>query len=370
MEQLRRFVLFLVLGLALGGPALAQVLVNYDQDIAIDEGGDWRFVPEIARVTIDLAEFPMAELAIEVPGGSALFFGEVMWMYAEKDSSFVVPLHEIRQAFPHAFPVGELVIYKKGIQAGDVGVQKGLFSGKPQGESIPEVVSVGSQRIKSPAGQFFFVMVFTVFFLVALFKMIYPTVLSFIIHPMLVFSTEDFSESGSTNKFFTEEVLFFLVIFNMLLMGVIMISAFYLEVPILEGLTDGDLNQSFLIWLLGSGILMLISLLKFLWLKVSALIFDISKIEFIHFFYMLRVAALILIGTYVVLILCFANDISPLTSIIRYLLQGFFVLYILGAFILFFMMVTRVSLKNYHLFSYLCTAELVPFLVLSKLIIG
>jgi len=368
MEQLRRFALSFTLVLAICGASLGQVFVNYDEAITIDEGGDWRFVPEIARLTIDVDEFPLAELGIKLPADAALFVDEVMWMYTDKDSSFIVPLEEVKAAFPAASGFRELIIYKKGIQLGEVAVKKGLFGTGFLWDTTPEVASVANQRVKSPIAQFFFLVVLIAFFLVALFKMIYPTVLSFIVHPVLVFSTEDFSESSS--KFFTEEVLFFLVIFNMLLMGVIMVSAFFLEVPILEELIDGDLNQLFLIWLLGTGVLILISLLKFVWLKVSALIFGISKIEFIHFFYMLRVASIILIGMYIVLILCFSNEISSLMTMIGYLLKSFFGLYILGVVLLFFMMVTHVSLKNYHLFSYLCTAELVPFLVLSKLIIG
>ena len=368
MEQLLRFALSFTFVLALCSATSGQVFVNYDEAITIDEGGDWRFVPELARVTVDVEEFPLAELGIRLPAGAALFVDEIMWIYTHKDSSFTVSLEEIRGAFPNASGLRELIIYKKGIQPGDVAVKKGLFGVHSPWEVAPEVLAVANERSKSPIAEFFFVLVLVVFFLVALFKMIYPTVLSFILHPVLVFSTEDFSESNS--KFFTAEVLFFLVIFNMLLMGVIMMSASFLEVPILEELIEGGLNQLFLIWLLGTGVLVLVSLMKFLWLKVSALIFGISKIEFIHFFYMLRVASIILIGMYAVLVLCFANDISPLMTTISYLLKAFFGLYILGVIMLFFMMVTHVSLKNYHLFSYLCTAELVPFLVLSKLIIG
>lgn len=368
MEQFLRFALSFTFVLALCSASQGQVFVNYDEAISIDEGGDWRFVPEIARVTIDVEEFSLAEIAIKLPADAALFVDEILWTYTQKDSSFTVSLEEIRQAFPDASGFRDLVIYKKGIQLKDVAVKKGLFGMHSPWETAPEVLSTANQRVKSPIVDFFFVLVLTAFFMVALFKMIYPTVLSFILHPVLVFSTEDFSEPNS--RFFTAEVLFFLVIFNMLLMGVIMISASFLEVPILEELIDGGLNQLFSIWLFGTGALVLVSLLKFLWLKVSALIFGISKIEFIHFFYMLRVASIILIGMYVVLILCFANDFSPMMITISYLLKGFFALYILGVIMLFFMMVSHVSLKNYHLFSYLCTAELVPFLVLSKLIIG
>src|SRR5690606_24793239 len=103
--QLRSFVLSFALAVGLCTSSLGQVLVNYDQDITVEEGGDWRSVPEIARVAVDVDEFPMAALAVKVPGGSAVFIDEVMWMYADKDSSFIVPLHEIRQSFPHASPM-------------------------------------------------------------------------------------------------------------------------------------------------------------------------------------------------------------------------------------------------------------------------
>ena len=366
MEQFLRFTLSFVFVLVLYSASQGQVFVNYDEAISIDEGGDWRFVPELARVTIDVEEFPLAEMAIALPADAALFVDEIFWTHTKQDSSFRVSLEEVRRSFPDTSRLRNLVIYKKGIRVEDVSVKKGLFRMHSPWEVAPEAFSTA--RVKSPIVDFFFVLVLTSFFMIALFKMIYPTVLSFILHPVLVFSTEDFSESNS--RLFTAEVLFFLVIFNMLLMGVIMISASFLEVPILEELIDVGLNQLFSVWLLGTGVLVLVSLFKFLWLKVSALIFGISKIEFIHFFYMLRVASIILIGMYVVLVLCFANDISSMMATISYLLKGFFALYILGVIMLFFMMVSHVSLKNYHLFSYLCTAELVPFLVLSKLIIG
>jgi hypothetical protein len=370
MEQLQRFILSFILVVAFCMTSQGQVFINYDDEVTIDEEGDWRFVPEIATVTIDVDEFPMAELVVTIPAEASVFIDEVMWLFADQDTSFAIPLQEIKERFPGEDSLRELIIYKKGIQPGDVSVKKGRFIHEAGWDTDQELIRASSERLKSPMEQFFFLSVLIAFFLIALFKVIYPAVLSFIVHPVLVFSTEDFSESNSISKFFTEEVLFFLVIFNMLLMGMIMVSAFFLEVPILEQLIAGDLNHLFLIWLLGTGILLLISLSKFVWLKLSALIFGISKIEFVHFFYMLRVASVILIGVYLILILCLANDLLPLTVLINYLLKGFFVLYILGVVMLFFMMVGNVSLKNYHLFSYLCTAELVPFLVLSKLIIG
>ncbi|OYX20468.1 MAG: hypothetical protein B7Z16_06635, partial [Algoriphagus sp. 32-45-6] len=44
----------------------------------------------------------------------------------------------------------------------------------------------------------------------------------------------------------------------------------------------------------------------------------------------------------------------------------FFWFYLLGVVGLFFIMMNRLSFKKYHLFTYLCIAELVPFLILAK----
>src|SRR5690606_28544285 len=372
MDQLLRFICLFLLLATFGGASQAQVFVNYEDQIAIDEKGDWRFVPEIATLRIDGNEFALADLAFTLPADAAVFFGDVMWLHTAVDTSFAVPLAAIKREFPTPDGILNLIIYKKGIQKGDVVVRKGLFKSANQAALVTayEDADIISRRLQSPVAHFFYLVFLTIFCLIALFKLVYPSVLTFIVHPMLIFSTEDFSDSGSSAKFFTEEIMFFLVIFNMLLMGLIIISAFFLNVPILEQLITGDLNQLFLVWLLGTGILLVISLLKFLWLRISALIFGISKIEFVHFFYMLRVASIILISMYIILIVCFSNNIPSLMELLSYLLKGFLALYILGLIMLFFMMVANVPLKNYHLFSYLCTAELVPFLVLSKLIIG
>lgn len=370
MGKLQRDFVLLFLMFAFAISANGQVLINYNEAVTIEEDSKWFKSPEIARVTITVDEFPMSDLSITMPGDASLFIDGVMWLFSVSDTSLTIPLREIKQNFPSEKGLRELVIYKKEIKRNEISIKKGFFTDELLSSPVEEIAEIRVSRETSTVETFFFLAVLGVLFLISLFKVIYPVVLTFMLHPVLVFSTEDFSESNSITKFFTEEVLFFLVIFNMLLMLIIMISAHYLKVPVLDQLIIGDLNHMFLIWLLGTGVLLLISVLKFVWLKISALIFEINKIEFIHFFYMLRVASIILIGIYSCLVVCFTNDLVAIPTLIHYSLLGFFVLYILGILMLFFIMAKRVSLKNYHLFSYLCTAELVPFLVLSKLIIG
>lgn len=351
-------------------PLQGQILVNYDPELSLEAGKNWYSSSEVAKVVVDVGEFPLANLLVRVPAKTSVFVGLKLWLFSDIDTTFIIPLREIKEKFPAEGNLREIAVYQQGIKLEEVSFQKGLFRKVPERPSVQEPSSLASSRTKSPVEDFFFMAVIIVLFLIALFKLIYPAVLSFIVHPVLVFSTEDFSDTGSVTKFFTEEVLFFLVIFNMLGMLIVIISVHFLKVPIFDQLFGGDLNHLFLIWLFGTGLLLIASLLKFIWLKLCAVIFGISKIEFIHFFYMLRIAAVLFFGIYVSLIVGFTNDVLPMPLLMNFLLFGFFVGYILGALMFFSILAKKVSFKNYHLFSYLCTAELVPFLVLSKLIIG
>src|SRR5690606_6664183 len=305
-----------------------------------------------------------------IPGNASVFVDGTMWFFAVKDTSFTVPSSSLREKFPSKERTRQITVYKEGIQKENISIQKGLF----EENSLPKPVLSNDEsenlREIHVMEEFFFIAVLIVFFLLSIFKVIYPLVLSFIIHPRLVFSSEDFSESNSLTKFFSEEILFFLLIFNMLLMLLIMASTYFLDLGGMGHWLVSDLNHLFFIWIAGTGILLLISLIKFIWLKLSATIFGIHKFEFIHFFYMLRIASILLIAIYVILIISFSNNSLGIINVVNYLLIGFFLIYILGVFLLYFIMTKRVFFKKYHLFSYLCTAELVPFLVLSKLIVG
>lgn len=350
--------------------AKGQVIEDYASQVRIEEEGRWLKVPVVAKVMLELGDFPKADIALAVPANAAVFINGVMWFFAKSDTSVTVNSEVLRRNFPSNGTSRELAIFKRGINKGDIFIQKGIFE-KGSWQGIAEDnVNWASHREKDEVEEFFFIAILVVFLLISLFKVIYPVVLSFTIRPGSVFSTEDFTESNSIRKFFSEEILFFLLIFNMLLMLLAMVSVYYVDVDWLKGYMVGDLDYMFLIWLSGTGVLLLISLLRFIWLKISAKIFRIKRFEFTHFFYMLRIASVIMVLIFSILIVCLTNNFFEKKAMMNFLLYGFFFIYIFGILMLFLMMTKKVSFKNYHLFSYLCTAELIPFLVLSKLIVG
>ena len=60
------------------------------------------------------------------------------------------------------------------------------------------------------------------------------------------------------------------------------------------------------------------------------------------------------------------NDISELEIVFTLLIKAVFWTYLIGVFGLFLIMMNRLNFKKYHLFTYLCLTEIIPFLVLTK----
>jgi hypothetical protein len=95
-------------------------------------------------------------------------------------------------------------------------------------------------------------------------------------------------------------------------------------------------------------------------------LFDLGKSEFAHFFYLLRLIAFGFAAVLVVVTFFVINDFNKLKMVYSFLMQGFFWFYVFGILGLFLLMMNRLDFKKYHLFTYLCLAEIVPFLVLCK----
>jgi hypothetical protein len=348
--------------------ASGQILENYNASLKIYHKSDLYYSPERASVDINVSEFPLSEFKVRIPAEAAVFLDNVLWFYAEGDTSVRVETASIREG---SSTFRRLSIVKKNILREEVSVLKGYFTA-----TITEVAPVSrevnpvSRRDKEVMREFFYIALFSILFLIALFKIIYPLLFRLLLNPISIFSSEDFSDNVTRPRIFSSDVIFYLVVFNMLFMLLIVSSVYYMDLPVLRGFLKNELNFMFLIWLMGTLFLLALAILKLFWLKISTAIYGLGRLEFIHFFYMLRIISFALLTVFLILTVVLSNDLMSPRDMMPYLLSLFFILYIMGITMLFFLMTKKVSFKNYHLFSYLCTAELVPFLVIAKLIIG
>ncbi|WP_194976191.1 DUF4271 domain-containing protein [Aquiflexum lacus] len=361
---------FCLLFLAVDG--FSQILENYNNKIQELYPQRKARSYSAINIEIDLQSFPKSSFRLSFPKESTMFLDERLWFYAAQDTTLIVPSSVIENIL-EGKSEGEVVlsIIKKGIDPEAVSVQKGFFEKVMERAGVDKLDSqLPEKREKSNFNDFFFFALLTILFLLAIYKMIYPLVLKLIIMPSAVFSAEDFSESNSLQKFFTLDVIFYLLIVNMLAFLLGMMSIKVLDSENLIGIVNGDLNQLFLNWLFGSGFLILLAVLKFVFLRIMAYFFELGKIVNAHFFYLFRIISISTFSIAFIVSFVLLNDLFELELTIKYLLYGFFWIYLIGVAILFIIMSNRLSFKNYHLFVYICSAEIVPFLILTKVIIG
>ncbi|MFB9210738.1 DUF4271 domain-containing protein [Echinicola jeungdonensis] len=358
------------MGFFLGSQALGQVLENYNPGIRIENKYDFVRSPIQAEVEVNLVDFPSSSLAIKLPATSAVFLDGKMWFYAQSDTSFLISISQLRKEFvPKNATSTPIVIHKQGILKEEISIKKGLFVEIAE-EEVSTDPSFRELREKSSMEDFIYLAFIIILGLMALFRVTYPLVFLNSLKPGAVFSADEFSDHSVVSKVFSSDVIFYLLIFSMVVMLFLMAGFSFMELPAWEMVDADDLNFLLLVWLSGTAVFMVLSFLKFFWIKAFTRIYQFEKYDFHQFMFLLRVLLLVLLVIFFLVIVCYSQGYLDMKKVVEYMVTSFLVIYLLGIFRLFNLMKRKVSFKNYHLFSYICSSELVPFLVIVKLIMG
>lgn len=347
----------------------AQILEDYSMSWNEESDDSW-FSPNTQySVDLDLAHFSTANYTFDLPGPTIVFANETVWFYTEQDTSFKMPISKLKTLFPgdtlHILLSGPRLTFS------ELGIMKILASKTPEfleegNIGFPPRRDMHQSEIKN----FFFVSLLFLLLITAIYRLIYPYLFASMTKPISLVNAEDFSETSNLQKFFSFDILFYLIIINLAigLIGIIGLVLFK-QTLVAEKLGFDFLSLS-LGWLILSGALYFLTLVKYIGIRLVSYMFDLGKMAFPHFFYLLR---LLVIGSGITLLIIsffIVNDFLAASSALRYIMFGLFLAYILGILLLFMMMMNRFSFKKYHLFTYLCISELVPFLIISKIIMN
>ena len=377
MAIARKILAVLWVMLIVGAGAFAQVLENYGPKIMENYPSARVRAYNQIEVKVDLRTFPRADLRVGLPSGAVAFWEDRLWLMPIKDTVVILPVAKVAEFLgDKVASENSLTIIREDISPEKIILQKGYFGTDEFLVETPTPLSQitdplhPQERRKSSFPDFFFAALVSVLLLVAIYKLFYPFVLSMIITPTSVVSAEDFSESTGLQKFFSLDVIFFLLIINMAAFLLLML---FIDVTGRENvlfLVNGDLNQLFLYWLLGSLIMTGLGVMKFSFLRAFGFLFELNKIVVPHFFYLLRIISITIFVIAFVVTVILLNNFIDLGIAVQYSLYAFFWIYLIGVFLLYWIMSNRVPFKNYHLFVYICTTELVPLLAISKIAIG
>lgn len=343
----------------------AQVLENYDMQWKSAREESWLGSNNQIELKLDLQSFPQSEIQIILPPKSTVFIDQKLWQLTNGDTVFYRFVNDLRSEFGK--DTVDFTVVSSHLASRNASVKK-VIGRTSINEAIQESeeIPLKARFVQQPVKDFFFTGLVVILFFLALYKLAYPYLLAVMLQPLAVISAEDFSESGNLQKFFSFDVIFYLLIVGMMISQVGVMGLVIFKKDWLETWIGLDYSSLLLIWLLGAFAVLVLTVLKFIGIRVISYLFDLGKAEFSHFFYLLRVivfgcSLVLLVGAYFI-----ANNFSALESALSILISGFFWFYILGMLGLFLIMMNRLSFKKYHLFTYLCIAELVPFLILSK----
>jgi hypothetical protein len=349
--------------------AKAQVLENYDGLWRSAQQESWIGSSNQLELQVDLESFPESELRIKLPAKSTVFVDGKLWQLTSRDTVFFQSVREIHDEFG-ANTVNFTVI-SPNLGSKNASVKKVLG----RANLDEEVLSASGEPlvgrfVAQPVRDFYFSALFIILFFVALYKLAYPYLLAMMLQPLSVINAEDFSDSGNLQKFFSFDVIFYVLIVAMMLSQGVVTGLVVFRRAWLETWIGLDYSSLLLIWLVGAFGILLFTIVKFIGIRLLSYLFDLGKSEFSHFFYLLRLivfgsSAVLLVGAYFV-----SNNFSGLDSALSIGFSTFFWFYILGVLGLFVIMMSKLSFKKYHLFTYLCIAELVPFLILAKWIMA
>ncbi|NDE61080.1 MAG: DUF4271 domain-containing protein [Cyclobacteriaceae bacterium] len=363
----------LILGILFFGIShlgFSQVLENYDGSWISKSSGSW-FGPSTEKeVKIPIATFPESFVYFHIPKNSTLFIDGKLWGLFLQDSLFYLPSGTLRKEFEKDTLTVTLVSEAQIQQNSAPSITK---IASPPVATIQEskgALALWQERLLTqPIKDFFVISLVVILSLIAVYRIAYPYLLGVLLQPLAVIKAEDFSESGGLQKVFSLDILFFLFIVSLMLSQCLITGSLIFNPEWVRGRIEPHFTSLVGAWLLGAGIILLLTVVKFVILKVMSYLFELGKAEFAHFFYLLRLisfgcAVLMAVSSFFVL-----NDFTALKSIFTLLVLGFFWVYMLGVLGLFLLMMNRLDVKKYHLFTYLCIAEIVPFLILSKWIL-
>ena len=346
---------------------VAQVLESYASDWKSATEQSLLGVKSQKELAISVATFPASSFRFEVPGNSTLFIEGKLWGLILKDTTFFISSKTLRKDFGKDSLL--ITVINDRVRLGDFDLKitkEAKIEGVDEKNLLEDAVSDGRRVMAQPLKDFFGLSLLVIFTLTAVYRMVYPYLLGVLLQPLSVIKAEDFSESGGLQKVFSIDILFFLLIVGMMLAQCLVTGIFLFRADWIAGWIGESALSLLFFWLLASFALLVLTVLKFSAIKLVSYLFDLGKSEFAHFFYLLRLIAFGFAAVLVVVTFFVINDFNGLKTAYTFLMKGFFWLYVFGVMGLFLLMVNRLDFKKYHLFTYLCLAEIVPFLVLCK----
>jgi hypothetical protein len=361
-----RFLLFCVyfLNSFLGS---TQVIENFESDWIVKREGFLLNKNTQYDLFLPVSTYPESFFFFQIPEKHTVFLEGKLWKSISRDTSFALPVSVLMKEYGTDSVLISILGKELHGDIQAVRITKGFnlessISVKPEESGLPNSLKFSSNSLKD----FCFTSVLVILFFLAAYRMAYPYLLGELLRPLALINAEDFTENGGLQKVFSFDILFFLFIAGLLIGQIFVIGLLIFKKELIEMWIGWDFSSFLMLWIGFSFLFFFLISLKFLVIRIFGYLFEMGKSDFAHFFYLLRLTVFGFSLISLVSLFLAVNDFKMLEPAFRILIYGIFWVYLLGIVGLFLSMMNRLNFKKYHLFTYLCIVEIVPFLILSK----
>lgn len=158
---------------------------------------------------------------------------------------------------------------------------------------------------------------------------------------------------------------------NALLIGFLISSLKVLTPQHLEMTLLGGMPSSYYLdWLEISFVIFLLLIGKYFLISVFNRLYHLGEFRFIQFYNSLRYSIWVFLLAFIILVLSYLSFRQPDLNIYSFIINMVVLLLAIRLFILFIKLMNYSDYRNFHLFSYLCATEIIPFLVIYKIALG
>ena len=144
------------------------------------------------------------------------------------------------------------------------------------------------------------------------------------------------------------------------------LSPQHLEMNLLRGAP----SSYYLDWLEISFVIFLLLIGKYILISVFNRLYHLGEFRFIQFYNSLRYSIWVFLLAFIILVLSYLSFRQPYLHIYSFMINMVVFLLAIRLFILFIKLMNYSDYRNFHLFSYLCATEIIPFLVLYNIVLG
>ncbi len=338
--------------------------------LTIDQNS--RYVPFVARdrtnpsivgVRLDLDKYSGNQLRCCIPASTSLLIEKEILTSVKSPRCLIYSIDSLRSVYQQ--PVLLLTVYQPASQLAQVRIEVVNNTSVPLAQPHPTLL-----RVLSGKENFIVIALVLIFMLYATLIHNYPKTFRNIYNLARILMLRSREEDLRIRLISEPHTLFLIQHCMVVAFLFIMLIPDINQWPLSNQFNLRSVGGYLWLWLLLSIIVLVTVWIKYLIVVLFGSLFKLKQFMFLHMFDFMRLSMMFWGAVFLVAV-CVRYNISVHEDIYVYTLVYLFITFALARILILYLRLFRNStLKNMYLFSYICTAEIIPLLVGLELLMG